>query len=72
MEFYTWLDNTTTYVDNIYNLYNIYNMFTTENVQLKKYGISLKLKNMDNNKVKELMIPEGFIFLVGETPTPPC
>ena len=71
IEFYTWLDETTNYVDNIYSLYNIYNMFTPENIQLKKYGVNLKRKIMDINKIKELMIPEGFIFLEGETPLTP-
>ena len=62
-EFYIWLDDTTNYVDNIYNLYNIYNMFTTENIQLKKYNIHLKSNKMNTDKIKELMIPEGFIFV---------
>ena len=63
IEFYTWLDCNTNYIDNIYKLYNIYNMFITENIQLKKYNLDLKKNKYDENKIKELMKPEGFIFL---------
>ena len=65
LEFYTWLDKTSDYIDNIYNLYNIYNMFTTEDICLKKYNIHLNKKKINTAKIKELMIPEGFIFLDG-------
>jgi 5'-3' exonuclease len=63
-DFYTWLDTTTNYIDNIYELYNIYNMFTTENIILKKFKIDLSVKEINKNKIRELMIPEGFIFLL--------
>jgi len=61
MEFYTWLDNTTDYINNIYKLYNIYNIFLTENIELQKIQIQINPMNM--NKIKEIMTQEGFIFL---------
>ena len=49
------------YVENIFNLYNIYNMFITDNIQLNTFKI--QTKKPDLNRIKELMEPEGFIFV---------
>ena len=62
-DFYEWLDNTTDYIDNVYILYNIYNMFLMENIVLKEYCINFKKKEINFGLIKEIMIPEGFIFL---------
>ena len=62
-DFYEWLDNTTDYIDNVYILYNIYNMFLMENIVLKEYCINVKKKEINYDQIKEIMIPEGFIFL---------
>jgi flap endonuclease-1 len=61
--FYEWLDNTTNYIDNIYELYNTYNMFRTDDICVKNLKINRINKEVDMNKVKEIMEPEGFIFL---------
>ena len=60
-DFYLWLDNTTNYIDNIFHLYNVYNMFMTENIYIKK--IKNKKKDIDLIKIKQIMKPEGFIFI---------
>ena len=62
-DFYEWLEKNTNYIDNIYMLYNIYNMFLTENIILKDYSINLKKKEVNNEEIKKIMIPEGFIFI---------
>jgi 5'-3' exonuclease len=62
-DFYEWLDSNTEYIDNIYVLYNIYNMFLTENIVLNDYSIKLKKKEINYNMIKNIMIPEGFIFI---------
>ena len=61
LDFYTWLDIKTDYIKNLYQLYNISNMFLTDNIRLPK----LKIKTIEVNmkKIKELMEPEGFIFV---------
>ena len=61
--FYEWLDITTNYIDNIYELYNTYNMFRTDDICVKNLKINRVNKEVDMNKVKEIMEPEGFIFL---------
>ena len=63
IEFYTWLDETSDYIQNIYQLYNIYNMFITDNVNIKSIKLKITRKPIDMDKIKEIMIPEGFIFL---------
>jgi len=69
IDFYTWLDNNYNYIENIYKLYDTYNLFSTGNVVLKKIKIKIKLENNINmkkvnfDKVKELLKPEGFVFL---------
>ena len=62
-DFYDWLTNNTDYISNIYELYNTYNLFTLNNIILKKYKFHEKFKEINKNKIRELMIPEGFIFL---------
>ena len=63
INFYEWLDNTTNYIDNIYELYNTYNLFSMDNVNIKNLKFNRVNKEVDMNKVKEIMEPEGFIFL---------
>jgi len=68
-DFYTWLEENTNYIQNIYEVYNAYNLFQTDNIQLNYIKIfkilkTPKFKNEINmDKVKELLKPEGFIFL---------
>lgn len=72
IDFYTWLDDNSDYIENIYTLYNTYNLFHTNNIELNikklkminKRKLNMKLDmDVDMYKVKELMEPEGFIFL---------
>ena len=57
LDFYTWLSNN----------YNIINNFTTENIVFNKIKFNKLKRNknikVDMNKIKELMKPEGFIFM---------
>ena len=62
-DFYDWLINNTNYISNIYELYNIYNLFTLNNIILKKYKFHEQFKEVNKNKIRDLMRPEGFIFL---------
>lgn len=70
-EFFDWLDDNTNEFDNIYIYYNIYNMFLTDQVELKEYKINVNTSNcimncenkIDTEKIKNIMKPEGFIFV---------
>ena len=62
-DFYTWLDDTSNYITNIYQLYNIYNMFKVDNISLKNIKVNNLIKDVNLNKIKEIMKPEGFIFI---------
>ena len=61
--FYEWLENNTDYINNIYKLYSIYNIFKTDNINLKKIKINIKIQEVNIRKVEEIMKPEGFIFI---------
>ena len=61
-DFYTWVDNNTDYIPNIYELYNIYNMFECNSINLKQYK-QCKNKPMNKIMIEEIMKPEGFIFI---------
>ena len=63
IEFYSWLDNIAGDEINIYELYNAYNMFIIDNLSVKNYKTINLIKPINYEKIKELMIPEGFIFL---------
>lgn len=63
LDFFEWLENNTQYVDNIYKLYNTFYMFKTDNIELKDYNINLKKNNINYDVIKEIMKPEGFIFI---------
>ena len=63
LDFFEWIENNTNYVDNIYYLYNIYYMFKTDKIELKDYNINLKKQNINYEMIKEIMKPEGFIFI---------
>ena len=62
LNFFEWIELNTNYIDNIYYLYHIYYMFMTDQIELKDYNINLKKNNINYNLIKEIMIPEGFIF----------
>jgi hypothetical protein len=62
MDFYTWLDTNYNFIENIYKLYDICNMFLTKNITLKDITIKPKT-NIDFEKIKQILKPEGFIFL---------
>ena len=71
-DFYTWLDETACYITNIYQLYNIYNIFSVDNTNLNNLKGIKNFKNLTFNnligkinmdKIKEIMKPEGFIFI---------
>jgi len=61
--FYEWLENNSDYINNIYKLYSIYNIFKTDNINLKKIKINIKIQEVNIRKVEEIMKPEGFIFI---------
>ena len=63
LNFYEWLDNNTNYINNIYKLYSTYNIFKTDNINLKKIKINIKIKETNIKKVEEIMKLEGFIFV---------
>ena len=63
LNFYEWLEANTDCIANIYQLYSIYNLFGTDNVNLKKIKIDTNAKKINIKEIKEIMIPEGFIFL---------
>ena len=62
-DFYTWLDEYHKCIDNIYELYNTYNMFEPSKQKLPNKKNLLLIKDCNHNKIKEIMEPEGFIFL---------
>ena len=62
MDFYTWLDKNYNFIENIYKLYDICNMFLTKNITLKDIQIKSKT-NINLEKIKQILKPEGFIFL---------
>ena len=63
LNFYEWLEANTDCIANIYQLYSIYNLFGTDNVNLKKIKLDTNAKKINIKEIKEIMIPEGFIFL---------
>jgi 5'-3' exonuclease len=63
IDFYTWLDESHNCIDNIYELYNTYNMFETNRQKLPNIKNIPLIKSSNYNKIKEIMEPEGFIFL---------
>lgn len=62
-DFYTWIDNTTDYISNLYELYNIYHMFQTDSINLKQYKLNYTVKQINKSRIEEIMKPEGFIFI---------
>ena len=62
-DFYTWLDHTSNYITNIYQLYNIYNMFNVHDTSLKGLNFNNLIRDINMNKIEEIMKPEGFIFI---------
>lgn len=66
VDFYTWVENNSNYISNLYNLYNIYHMFQCNSINLKQYKLH-KLHNLVNPinkaKIEEIMKPVGFIFI---------
>lgn len=63
LDFYTWLDENCNCIDNICNLYNTYNMFETSKNRLPNIKSMNLIKQSNLNKIKEIMEPEGFIFI---------
>lgn len=63
IDFYSWLDETYGFIDNIYDLYNTYLMFETSKIKLPKIKHCNLNKNSNQLKIKEIMQPHGFIFL---------
>ena len=61
-DFYEWLIDETNYIKNIYELFNTFNLFTLNNILLKNYKYETKYSSVDRNRIREIMIPEGFIF----------
>ena len=61
IEFYIWLIKNTKYIEDYYSLLKTYKMFILENSMLD-IDISFQ-KNIDTNKLKNIMKKEGFIFL---------
>lgn len=63
IDFYSWLYEYHKCIDNIYELYNTYNMFETSKQKLPNKKNILLIKDCNHNKIREIMEPEGFIFL---------
>ena len=63
LNFYEWLEANTDCIANIYQLYSIYNLFGTDNVNLKKIKLDTNANKINIKEIKEIMLPEGFIFL---------
>lgn len=63
VDFYTWIDNTTDCISNIYELYNIYHMFQSNSINLKQYKLNKFIKPVNKSRIEEIMKPEGFIFI---------
>ena len=62
-DFYTWLDDNTDYITNIYQLYNVYNIFNVHDTCLKGLNFNNLIRDINMEKIKEIMKPEGFIFI---------
>tara|TARA_Y100000389_G_C17468358_1_gene527855 strand:- start:2803 stop:3762 length:960 start_codon:yes stop_codon:yes gene_type:complete len=62
-DFYTWLDETSDYIPNIYDLYNIYHMFKCNSINLRDYKLNNTIKPINKAMIEEIMKPEGFIFI---------
>ena len=62
-DFYTWLDENQKCIDNLYKLCNTYYMFQTYNNKLPNLKTINLSKETNIDKIKEIMKPEGFIFL---------
>jgi len=62
-DFYTWLDENQNCIDNLYKLYDTYYMFQTDNNKLPNLKTIKLNKETNIDKIKEIMKPEGFIFL---------
>jgi len=62
-DFYTWVDNNSDYISNIYDLYNIYNIFDCNSINLKQYKLNKMIKPINKSKIEEIMKPDGFIFI---------
>ena len=63
VDFYTWLDNNYDLISNIYKLYSTYLMFETNKIKLPKIKFCNLTKDCNQEKIKEIMQPYGFIFL---------
>ena len=62
-DFYTWLDENQNCIDNLYKLYDTYYMFEPDNNKLPNLKTIKLNKETNIDKIKEIMKPEGFIFL---------
>ena len=62
-DFYTWLDENQNCIDNLYKLYDTYYMFEPDNNKLPNLRTIKLNKETNIDKIKEIMKPEGFIFL---------
>ena len=62
-DFYTWLDANHKCIENICDLYNTYFMFQTNKIKLPNIKSMNLTKDLNHNKIRQIMEPEGFIFL---------
>ena len=64
-DFYEWLDENTSYVDNIYNLYGVVSLFNLGNMPEYKNFEKIRIMNSPINKsiLKNIMEKEDFIFV---------
>tara|TARA_B100000513_G_scaffold96635_1_gene41035 strand:- start:5417 stop:6406 length:990 start_codon:yes stop_codon:yes gene_type:complete len=65
ISFYDWLVENTKYIKEYDKLITVYNYFTIDYLKIfENYNVELiQKKEKDENKIKEIMIEEGFIFL---------
>ena len=63
-DFYNWLLVNSKYIENYSSLTQIYNMFLLKQSDMNKLMlIDISLKEFDNQKLREFMCNDGFIFL---------
>jgi len=65
-QFYEWLEESTTYIDNVFMLYTYLAMFDTRNIELNKNKLwkrkSLAFDECNESDMRDVLTKEGFYF----------